>query len=111
MRKILFLIYQKIVNSFTGTNISKYRIIQKIVMWINSKLKPNFVEIDGNKIYLDEKDSLFLSVYGVHEKTETQNSRNSINFNIFLEIDSLPAIIKINKALNKKNTPTKEGKN
>ncbi len=78
MKKNLFTFYQKLVKNLTGTNLSIYRIIQKINNKINSNLKPNFVEIDGNKIYLDEKDSLFLSVYGFHEKTETEIVKNEI---------------------------------
>jgi len=78
MKKNLFTFYQKLVNNLTGTNLSKYRIVQKINNQINSKLKPDFVEIDGNKMYLDEKDSLFLSVYGFHEKTETEIVKNEI---------------------------------
>lgn len=87
MKKNLFTFYQKIVKNLTGTNLSKYRILQKINNQINSNLKPNFVEIDGNKIYLDEKDSLFLSVYGFHEKTETEIVKNEIKEgNVVLDI-------------------------
>lgn len=78
MKKNLFTFYQKVVNNLTGTNLSKYKVLQKINNQINSNLKPSFVEIEGNKMYLDEKDSLFLSVYGYHEKTETEIVKNEI---------------------------------
>ena len=42
------------------------------------KLHPEFVEIDGNKIYLDESDSLFLSSSIHHEKTIVDLVKNEI---------------------------------
>ena len=60
MKGILFSIYTKILKLFIGSNISKYRIVRKTSRYMNSNLHPEFVEIDGNKIFLDENDSLFL---------------------------------------------------
>jgi FkbM family methyltransferase len=45
---------------------------------MNSQLHPEFVEIEGNKIYLDESDSLFLSSSILHEKTVVDLVKNEI---------------------------------
>jgi FkbM family methyltransferase len=45
---------------------------------MNNQLHPEFVEIDGNKIYLDESDSLFLSSSILHEKTIVDLVKNEI---------------------------------
>ncbi|MCV0411906.1 FkbM family methyltransferase [Nitrosarchaeum sp.] len=79
MKKSLFKIYKKFVSDLSGSNLSKYGAIQKINNRINSKLKPDFVIIEGNKMFLDDKDSLFLSVYGYHEKTETKVVKKLVN--------------------------------
>jgi len=71
MKKKISLIYQKCGKLFSGTGISKNKNTRKLIDYFNTKLKQEFVEINGNKIYLDNSDSLFLSVHGHHEKTET----------------------------------------
>ena len=60
MKKLLFSLYKKVIKLFYGSNISKYDIVRKTSRYMNNQLHPEFVEIDGNKIYLDESDSLFL---------------------------------------------------
>lgn len=72
------LLYKIGVKSLTGSHISKYSFVRHFVDVINKSLKPDFVEIEGNKIFLDEKDSLFLSVRGFHEKTATDLVKNEI---------------------------------
>ena len=57
---------------FFGTGISKNKTIHKTYSYFTKQLKPEFVEIEGLKYYLDDKDSLGLSVSRTHEKTETE---------------------------------------
>jgi len=57
---------------FFGTGISKNKTIHKTYSYFTKQLKPEFVEIDGLKYYLDDKDSLGLSISQTHEKTETK---------------------------------------
>ncbi len=78
MKRLFLSIYKIGVKLLTGTHISKYSFVQKIIKKINTTLKPEFVEIEGNRIYLDKQDSLFLSVRGYHEKTATRIARNAI---------------------------------
>ena len=78
MKKIIQKIYSKIAKLFFGTGIGKNEIVHKTYCYLTKQLKPEFVEIDGLKYYLDEKDSLGLSVSQIHEKTETQIVKQEI---------------------------------
>lgn len=78
MKTLFRMIYKIGVKLLTGTHISKYSFVQKIIEKTNRTLKPEFVEIEGNRIYLDKQDSLFLSIRGYHEKTATRIARGSI---------------------------------
>jgi len=69
MKKLLFSLYKKVVKSLIGTNISKHGIVKKTSRYLTDKLKPEFIQFEGNTIYLDEHDLLSLSVVGGHEKT------------------------------------------
>jgi FkbM family methyltransferase len=72
MKKIIQTIFRKIAMLFFGTGISKNKTIHKTYSYFTKQLKPEFVEIDGLKYYLDDKDSLGLSISQTHEKTETK---------------------------------------
>lgn len=78
MKKFLFSAYKKAFTLFYGSNLSKYGIVRKASRYVTQKLHPEFVEIEGNKIYLDERDSLFLSSNIIHEKTIVNLVKNEI---------------------------------
>ena len=78
MKKLLFSLYKKVITLFYGSNLSKYSIVKKTTRYMTHKLHPEFVEIEGNKIYLDESDSLFLSSGILHEKTIVNLVKNEI---------------------------------
>jgi len=78
MKKLLFSAYKKVITLFYGSNLSKYGIVRKTSRYMTQKLHPEFVEIEGNKIYLDERDSLFLSSNIIHEKTIVNLVKNEI---------------------------------
>jgi FkbM family methyltransferase len=78
MKKLLFSLYKKVITLFYGSNLSKYSIVKKTTRYMTHKLHPEFVEIEGNKIYLDENDSLFLSSGILHEKTIVNLVKNEI---------------------------------
>ena len=78
MKKLLFSLYKKVIKLFYGSNISKYDIVRKTSGYMNNQLHPEFVEIEGNKIYLDENDSLFLSSSILHEQTIVNLVKNEI---------------------------------
>ena len=78
MKKLLFSLYNKTIKLFYGSNLSKYGIVRNTSRYINNQLHPDFVEIEGNKIYLDENDSLLLSSSMMHEKTIVNLVKNEI---------------------------------
>ena len=78
MKKLLFSLYKKVITLFYGSGLSKYSIVKNTTRYMTNKLHPEFVEIDGNKIYLDESDSLFLSSSILHEKTILNLVKNEI---------------------------------
>jgi len=78
MTGFLLTIYKIGAKIFTGTGISQNRVIRKILHKMNSQLKSEFVNIEGNRLFLDVEDALFLSVNGLHEKTETELIKKEI---------------------------------
>mgnify|MGYP000989594004 CR=1 FL=1 len=78
MKKLLFSLYKKVIKLFYGSNLSKYDIVRKTSGYMKNQLHPEFVEIEGNKIYLDENDSLFLSSSIRHEQTIVNLVKNEI---------------------------------
>jgi len=56
--------------SFNGLGLIKYSPIHKILYFFWSHFVPEYVEIEGHKIYLDPKDSLGLSINANYEENE-----------------------------------------
>ena len=57
MKKIIAKIYRLVAKSLVGTGLSKYSIFVNISRFLTVKLKPDFVIIHGNKLYLDKLDA------------------------------------------------------
>ena len=79
MKKKIHAIYKKSYKIFIGTNIGRYGIVRKLQRFANSNLKPDWVEIEGEKMYLDEVDALCLSINGIHEKIITNLIKKEIH--------------------------------
>ena len=79
MKKKIHAIYKKSYKIFIGTNIGRYGIVRKLSRFLNSNLKPDWVEIEGEKMYLDEVDALCLSINGIHEKIITNLIKKEIH--------------------------------
>ena len=79
MKKKIHAIYKKSYKIFIGTNIGRYGIVRKLSRFLNSNLKPDWVEIEGEKMYLDDVDSLCLSINGIHEKIITNLIKKEIH--------------------------------
>tara|TARA_Y100000310_G_scaffold338761_1_gene429365 strand:+ start:1403 stop:2266 length:864 start_codon:yes stop_codon:yes gene_type:complete len=79
MKKKIHAIYKKSYKIFIGTNIGRYGIVRKLSRFLNSNLKPDWVEIEGEKMYLDEVDALCLSINGIHEKLVTNLIKKEIH--------------------------------
>ena len=79
MKKTIHTIYKKSSKIFVGTNISRFRFVRKLQRFANSNLKPDWVEIEGRKMYLDDGDALFLSINGIHENIITNLIKKEIH--------------------------------
>jgi len=55
---ILFSAYKKISKSLSGYGLGNNKIIKKIKRFIFMKTKPEFIIVNGNKMYLDKLDSM-----------------------------------------------------
>lgn len=79
-RKILLFTYRTIRKIFAGKGLKKYSFIQSVNSIFKDKLFVNFVEIDGNKMYLGVKggDSLELSSMGSYEPFESEIIKKNI---------------------------------
>ncbi len=56
MRNILFPIFKKIVKTLSGHGLSRKWPVSMIYKFLFSNLKPDYVEFDGNKIFLPRSD-------------------------------------------------------
>ena len=79
MKKKIHAIYKKSFKIFIGTNIGRYGIVRKLCRFLSYNLKPDWVEIEGEKMYLDDVDSLCLSINGIHEKIITNLIKKEIH--------------------------------
>ena len=79
MKKKIHAIYKKSYKIFIGTNIGRYGIVRKLCRFLSYNLKPDWVEIEGEKMYLDEVDALCLSINGIHEKLVTNLIKKEIH--------------------------------
>jgi FkbM family methyltransferase len=69
MKNFLSFIYKKIVKIFGKTKLTKINWIMKLNNHLRSKLKPEFIITkNGNKLFLDNNDSLHLSIYNNWER-------------------------------------------
>jgi len=84
---MLFSIFIKFRSLMISIGLEKYPILQSINRSIMSKIKPNFVNVNGNKIYLDSKDLLSLSINPIHEENETNLVKKEVKKdNIVIDI-------------------------
>lgn len=78
MPKIFVSIYKSLRTLLLGHGLLKLYPVRAIHILIFSHLKSNLVEAQGHKMFLDSKDSLRLSIYGVHEPFETELVKKEI---------------------------------
>jgi len=79
LKKILRRIYKKSEDFLSGRGLNRYDIVRSGSEFWKSRLKSNFVEVDGHKMFLDSSDSLRLSINGIYEEFETQIVKKIIN--------------------------------
>lgn len=75
-------IYKKFVKKTSkGYGLSKNPLVKKIMNSVESNLKSDFAEIQGSKMYLDQNDSLRLSIDGVYGELDTLTMKQHIKNN------------------------------
>ena len=60
------------MNLLAKRGLGRYKTVRQTYEFLKPYLKSNYVEIDGNKMFLDSGDGLSLSIRGVWEKFETE---------------------------------------
>ncbi len=71
-RALLVKIYKVIQGAFGGHGIAGFPIIRTVHQFALERLKSDFVIVRGQKMFLDPKDSLNLSIDGIYEEYETE---------------------------------------
>ena len=64
-------IYNMLHQILAKRGLGKFSIIRVVNKSIVSRLKSTVAEVDGDKMFLDSKDTLRLSIYGIYEPLET----------------------------------------
>jgi len=72
MLKFLVLnLYKNVTNLLHGFGLEKFKFIWKLHSLIMKYFSPKFIKMEGNIMYLDDIDSLNLSIFGAIEQEET----------------------------------------
>ncbi|MGY5151490.1 MAG: FkbM family methyltransferase [Candidatus Nitrosopumilus sp. bin_6a] len=79
LKKISGKIFKKSVTKFTGYGIGNNKAVSYVFNYLKSNLKNDFVEIDGNKLFLDKNDSLNLSINEIYEEFETDLVKKEVH--------------------------------
>lgn len=72
-------IYRLIENMLGGHGLGNLPIIKNLNARAIKHLKDEFVLVDGHEMFLDENDSLLLSINKIYEKNETEYIKKSIS--------------------------------
>jgi len=72
MKKILRTFYDKCDKNLVWLGLKRYHTLRNFGKFMRSRLKDEFVEVNGHKMYLDNLDSLRLFSEGVFEEYETE---------------------------------------
>ena len=87
MRKILLLMYKKVVKILSGHGIGKIYPIRVVHDFIIPHLKTTLAEVQGHKMFLDSKDALGLSINEIYEPLETEFVKKEVKKgNVVLDI-------------------------
>jgi FkbM family methyltransferase len=78
MRELFLFLYKKINNVFSRHNAGRFPFLYKLNIFLISKLITNHTVINGQKMYLDKKDSLALSINKTFEPVETELVKKNI---------------------------------
>jgi len=79
MKNITRKLYQIGSTLISESSLSKYKLVQKGARWLRYRVKSDFVEIEGHKMFLDSFDSLKLSINKSYEEFETEVTKKIVN--------------------------------
>ena len=71
MREIALSVYRKCVQKAAGYGLDNVRIVHALHGHMLRRLRPESVTVFGKRLYLDDADSLNLSIHGAHEPDTT----------------------------------------
>lgn len=78
MKNIIRKLYTKCERSLSGHGFNQYSFVRSSSEFLRSRLKSNYVEIDGQKMFLDSLDSMRLSINGIYDEFETKTLKKII---------------------------------
>lgn len=78
MEQLIFNIFKKVSTKLRGSGLGKFPFVMDFYKFIVSKTSPKRIEIDGIVYFLDNQDSLGLSVFGVNDETQTNLIKRTI---------------------------------
>jgi len=79
MKNITRKLYQICSTLISDSSLRKYKLVQKGARWARYRVKSDFVEIEGHKMFLDSFDSLKLSINKSYEEFETDIIKKIVN--------------------------------
>ncbi len=71
MRALFRSLYRLAAWFLVGTNIQRFEPVRQLDRWIRRRIRAEFVEIDGSRYYVDDFDSLNLTILGRYEPIES----------------------------------------
>lgn len=81
MRETLFLIYNRIAKIISMCGVKRFYPVRVVHNFIFFHLMPNSIELQGNRIFLDSRDSLNLLINRFYEPLETEFVKKEIKKN------------------------------
>ncbi|MCK5259532.1 MAG: FkbM family methyltransferase [Candidatus Omnitrophica bacterium] len=72
MKTIFLAIYKGVKFVLGGHGMRRFHLIKALEDFVREHIKSDSIIIHGHKMFLDSKDSLGLSIYGVYEENETE---------------------------------------
>jgi len=78
LRKFIENSYRKTAGILSSLGFGRIGLLRGVERFLRSQIKPDFIEIDGHKLFLDKLDSLELFLHGSHEEFETETVKKII---------------------------------
>lgn len=78
MNKLVFTVFKKAAYTLRGRHLNRFKPVRNTLNYVLRKLKPTSVTVFGNRIWLDEDDSLRLSIVGIYEPLTVKHFREHL---------------------------------